>query len=159
MALFCTSFCNCAHRLCDGLPVNHECYVLLPAALRGEMAGTYEVTADSMVKQPRRRHPGVRADKPLTLHFYYSEMPYGWVRVAREELQCYGLLSKVSDASYQKEDWVYLEYRSSGLLFLKGCDASLLFDALQEHSRPYTLKEHDSKTKESVILSYDRFKA
>ena len=38
---YCTSFCNFAHRLRDGMPVNHECYVLNPAGLRAEMAGDY----------------------------------------------------------------------------------------------------------------------
>ena len=36
-----TSFCNFAHRLKDGMPVNHECYVLNPRGLAAEIAGDY----------------------------------------------------------------------------------------------------------------------
>ena len=38
---YATSFCNFAHRLKDGMPVNHECYVLIPSALQAEMRGDY----------------------------------------------------------------------------------------------------------------------
>lgn len=146
MALFCTSFCNSAHRLCDGMPVNHECYVLDPAALRAEQAGG-GIDSYGAVKQPRRRHLGVKGDKPLKLHVY-SDSGHGWVRVAREELECFGLLGKVSAYSYQRGSWVYLEEDS---------DAPLLFKALLDDSRPYTLVEHTCSTKESVIRRYARF--
>ena len=36
---YCTSFCNFAHRLQDGMPVNHECYVLVPRLLQAEARG------------------------------------------------------------------------------------------------------------------------
>ena len=38
---YCTSFCNQTHRLHDGMPVNHECYVLNPKGLTAEMTGDY----------------------------------------------------------------------------------------------------------------------
>ena len=38
---YCTSFCNFTHRLTDGMPVNHECYQLIPKGLLAEMAGDY----------------------------------------------------------------------------------------------------------------------
>jgi hypothetical protein len=37
--VYCTSFCNKGHRLRDGLPVEHECYVLPTAALHAEVRG------------------------------------------------------------------------------------------------------------------------
>jgi hypothetical protein len=40
--IYCTSFCNFGHRVLDGKPVGHECYVLPPAALKAEMHGEYE---------------------------------------------------------------------------------------------------------------------
>lgn len=35
-SVYCTSFCNHGHRLLDGKPVGHECYVLNPKVLRTE---------------------------------------------------------------------------------------------------------------------------
>jgi hypothetical protein len=32
-----TTFCNFAHRLKDGKPINHECYIIPPELLRLEM--------------------------------------------------------------------------------------------------------------------------
>lgn len=56
-----TTFCNFAHRLSDGAPINHECFVLSPSKLRAEMRA--ETSADfdkigSMVQEPRRTHSG-----------------------------------------------------------------------------------------------------
>lgn len=34
-----TTFCNCAHRVSDGKPVNHACYIIPPAALEAERSG------------------------------------------------------------------------------------------------------------------------
>lgn len=38
---YCTTYCNKSHRLSDGKPVNHECFVLPPAALQAEREGDY----------------------------------------------------------------------------------------------------------------------
>ena len=40
--IYCTSFCNHGHRMVDGKPVDHECYILPPAMLRAEMYGRFE---------------------------------------------------------------------------------------------------------------------
>lgn len=53
--VFCTSFCNKPHRLSDGVPLNHECYVLKPAGLRHERDGVFLKKAIS-TDTP---HPGV----------------------------------------------------------------------------------------------------
>lgn len=37
--IYCTSFCNKGHRLKTGRPVDHECYILPPAALKAEREG------------------------------------------------------------------------------------------------------------------------
>ncbi len=39
VALYLTSFCNKLHRLSDGKPVEHECYVLNVDTLRREQRG------------------------------------------------------------------------------------------------------------------------
>lgn len=37
--VYCTTFCNQGHRVGDGLPVDHECYILNAAQLRNEAYG------------------------------------------------------------------------------------------------------------------------
>lgn len=37
--IYCTSYCNRAHRLSDGKPIEHECYVLPVEMLAAERAG------------------------------------------------------------------------------------------------------------------------
>jgi len=36
-----TTFCNFPHRVGDGKPVEHECYVIAPKALAEEMSGVF----------------------------------------------------------------------------------------------------------------------
>lgn len=38
MTAYSTSYCNHPHRVKDGKPINHECYILPPKALAAEMA-------------------------------------------------------------------------------------------------------------------------
>jgi len=56
-----TSFCNHGHRLHDGKPVGHECFILptemLEAERVGDMGKAHEV---QMAWKNRRRHNGVR---------------------------------------------------------------------------------------------------
>lgn len=54
--IYCTSYCNQGHRLSDGKPVQHECYVLPPAALQAERDGnTDEVIRLIQAAKPLRR--------------------------------------------------------------------------------------------------------
>lgn len=55
---YATTFCNKAHRLSDGAPIKHECYMLDTAKLRQEARGA-EVKG-SMIKLPARIHSGVK---------------------------------------------------------------------------------------------------
>ena len=48
--LYCSSFCNGAHRLADGKPVDHECYVLPTAALYAEREGDMDKANDIILK-------------------------------------------------------------------------------------------------------------
>lgn len=57
-----TTYCNKAHRMADGKPIAHECYVLPPKALEAERAGD-TVTAVSLIaaaKPLRLMRKGVR---------------------------------------------------------------------------------------------------
>lgn len=56
-----TTFCNHAHRLADGKPIGHECYVLPTAALHAERAGKIGVAVEELGKwKKRKKHRGVK---------------------------------------------------------------------------------------------------
>jgi hypothetical protein len=57
--IYCTSFCNHGHRLSDGKPINHECYIINPKALEAEREGDYELAAKLMGGK-RIVHPGLK---------------------------------------------------------------------------------------------------
>lgn len=56
--IYCTTYCNHGHRLSDGKPVGHECYVLPTAALHAEKAGrttqAVEILGQWKKKTPHR---------------------------------------------------------------------------------------------------------
>lgn len=59
--IFQTSFCNRGHRLSDGKPVEHECYVLPTEALHAERDGDFERARAVLGAWKKRRvHKGVR---------------------------------------------------------------------------------------------------
>jgi hypothetical protein len=79
--IFTTSFCNFGHDLRTGRPVDHECYVLPPAALEAERRGdtdrASEILASSDFRNKRpvkgKRAPlvageGIVYDKPIKYH-------------------------------------------------------------------------------------------
>jgi hypothetical protein len=60
-AVYCTTYCNHGHRLRDGMPVNHECYVLPPEALKLEREDKFEEAIAVIQKaKPLRVSRGVR---------------------------------------------------------------------------------------------------
>jgi len=61
--VYCTTFCNQGHRLGDGKPVGHECYVLPPLALMAERDGDYNkaIRILSETRSSRRVHRGVKS--------------------------------------------------------------------------------------------------
>jgi hypothetical protein len=60
--VYCTTYCNFGHRLSDGKPVAHECYVLPPRALEAERAGNYKLAISILeaAKPLRIMRRGVR---------------------------------------------------------------------------------------------------
>lgn len=61
-----TTFCNEAHRLVDGKPIEHECYVLPTEALNAERAGdTGRALEVLSAWKKRKAHRGLR--RKLTL--------------------------------------------------------------------------------------------
>lgn len=66
-----STFCNFAHRLSDGKPIGHECYVLDPHKLKLEAYGRMDEIEGSIVKEPRVTSRGVRenpSSQPLDSH-------------------------------------------------------------------------------------------
>lgn len=61
--IYCTSFCNHGHRLTDGKPVDHECYIIPPAALAAERDDRIADAIALIEASPRVRHRGVRSSK------------------------------------------------------------------------------------------------
>ena len=60
MTVYTTTFCNHGHRLEDGKPVAHECYVLPVEALRLEQQGAYDAAIEVLQRaKPLRVHRGV----------------------------------------------------------------------------------------------------
>lgn len=49
-----STYCNKAHRLSDGKPVQHECRVIPPAALKAERDGDYDQAHRIMESAPVR---------------------------------------------------------------------------------------------------------
>lgn len=63
--VYCTSFCNHGHRLSDGKPVDHECYVLPTEALAAERRGDVARALEIMSQWKKRRtHRGVKTPAP-----------------------------------------------------------------------------------------------
>jgi hypothetical protein len=60
--VFCTSFCNHPHRLNDGKPIGHECFVLPTAMLHYERVGDSAKAREAQALwKHRSTHKGVRA--------------------------------------------------------------------------------------------------
>lgn len=61
MKIYCTSYCNQGHRVKDGMPVDHECRVIPPKALKAEIEGDVTKAIDIMQTTPQRWSRGVKA--------------------------------------------------------------------------------------------------
>jgi hypothetical protein len=60
MTYYLTTYCNHGHELKTGRPVNHECYILPPAALAAEIAGDIPRAIELLnAAKPLRIHRGV----------------------------------------------------------------------------------------------------
>ena len=59
---FVTTYCNKPHRLEDGKPIDHECYILPTAALHAERDGQIARAMIVLAHWKKRRvHKGVRS--------------------------------------------------------------------------------------------------
>lgn len=58
-------FCMRRHRLRDGKPVDHECLILPPRALRAEQSGDLWTAMALIQGEARVRHAGIASLRPL----------------------------------------------------------------------------------------------
>jgi len=57
-----TTYCNCAHRIIDGQPIGHNCFVLPPGALIAERDGDFPKAKELLnLFRPFRQASGVKA--------------------------------------------------------------------------------------------------
>ena len=62
-AVYCSAFCNFGHRLSDGKPIGHECYVIPPALLEKERNGEPWPRAEYWAWRDNRKiHRGLKGD-------------------------------------------------------------------------------------------------
>lgn len=54
--IYTSSFCNFGHDLSDGAPIDHECYVIPPAALEAERGGCDSSHPEWQKFYKNRRH-------------------------------------------------------------------------------------------------------
>lgn len=79
---------------------------------------------------------------------FYSDPAHGWCQVPITLINELGIKDKISDYSYMRGDYAYLE---------EDCDYSVLVRALIDKKIPYTLNEiHQERT---PIRFYDQFSA
>lgn len=62
MSNYLTSYCNQYHRLSDGKPVEHECYVIPPEALEAEREGQFHKAIELMDSKKMARHKGAKEE-------------------------------------------------------------------------------------------------
>ena len=55
---------------------------------------------------------------------YYSDPGHGWYRVKRSLLSAYGAASAISEYSYQRGHYVYLEEDQDVVIFTRAVEAS-----------------------------------
>ncbi len=79
---------------------------------------------------------------------YYSDPAHGWYRVRRELLVKYGIAEKVSNCSYQRGTYVYLE---------EDCDAPLLVRAITDAGVDYRVVNHPTTNGDSHIRSMEYY--
>ena len=58
--VYCSTYCNQAHRVSDGKPIGHECRILPVKALHAEMEGDYETAISILLHSAKKYHRGLR---------------------------------------------------------------------------------------------------
>lgn len=80
---------------------------------------------------------------------YYQDPGHGWVKVPAKLLAELKIAHLISQYSYCKGPWIYLE---------EDCDLSHFMQAMKSAGRPVELVEHHTNN-DSAIRHYDRYTA
>lgn len=80
---------------------------------------------------------------------YYTDPGHGWLRVPLKTLNRVGLTDKISEYSYMRTDYAYLEEDN---------DMSLFMITMKERGVEITLKNRNTN-RESRIRNYQHFQA
>lgn len=80
---------------------------------------------------------------------YYTDPGHGWLRVPLKTLNRVGLTDKISEYSYMRTDYAYLEEDN---------DMSLFMITMKERGVEITLKNRNTN-RESRIRNYQNFQA
>ena len=90
----------------------------------------------------------VQQSQPQILNLrFFSDPGHGWLEVDMVHIIVLGLADKISDYSYMREDFAYLE---------EDCDEGLFLDAAKEAGIKVNCISHYTNT-DSEIRSYARF--
>lgn len=74
MSFFCTSYCNHAHSMITGRPLNHECHILPPSALRAEYLGNFDRAMEIIAKaHPMKVSAGVKCRHIWGANYRWAE--------------------------------------------------------------------------------------
>lgn len=84
MNTFCTTYCNRAHDVKTGRPIDHECHVLPPAAIKAEMDGDTAKASEILnaarpmrvvIGRPRRRRlPWATVPAEMLAHGFTADL-------------------------------------------------------------------------------------
>ena len=80
--IFYTTYCNKGHRVSNGRPIDHECHILPPAALRAEIDGDYTLAMKLLdeAKPLAICRGGPHRHQVMEEGFYYQKCKCGAMR-------------------------------------------------------------------------------
>ncbi len=65
--IYCSTYCNKAHEVPSGKPIEHECRIIPPMALRAEMDGSFDLAMLIMEREPVKiMRRGVKMTRKIT---------------------------------------------------------------------------------------------
>jgi hypothetical protein len=83
--------------------------------------------------------------KPLVCFHFYNDPGHGWMKTTRETLIKYGVMDKISQYSYQKGPFVWLE---------EDCDAPTLIKAVEANGAEVKLFDHYCNSESHIRKLY-----
>lgn len=147
--LYVTTFCNFAHDLSDGVPINHGCYVIPPNALIAEMeqgADSNNPAWQAFYKSNRREHRGRKEEK--------QNVPFSKFKLEinlDDESEVENFIKKYGHRSTGSGRWI------ANALGLKGRKSTLLAERLRGYAwNKYTAMGLRKEGKIATALQYEQ---